>query len=80
MSESAALAAIASEFAAVNPSLAARLTAIAADVRRMERALDELYQDARESAELAEEAARRGVLVRFPAREGIVVRFPGERG
>jgi hypothetical protein len=62
-----------------NEQLTARLTAIAADVRRMERALDELYQDERESAELAEEAARRGVLVRFPIREGIVVRFPGER-
>lgn len=58
MTLSAELETIASEISLCAPDQADRLRLLAVRVRRVELALDEIVDDARESAELAERQAR----------------------
>jgi hypothetical protein len=61
---------IAGEIGLCAPEQAARLRACAVKVRRIEVALDEIVDDAMESARLAEQIALEGVVVKFPGRLG----------
>lgn len=61
MTPSAKLREIAAMIRRESPEAAMCLNQVAAEVRRMEVALDEIVDDARESAELAERVAREGI-------------------
>ena len=57
---------IAARIARTMPDDAATLRWCAIQWRRVNRALDEIADDALEQARLAEDAAQRGTIVRFP--------------